>query len=476
MPDVSIRFDWTAFPGYLMLILISIIGVRLLFYYDSFFFHWPRYRRLERITSDDIRALPHLPFVKVQITTAGTAGSTEVIRRGIQNIVALVAEAPDLYGPKLSVEVITRSPEQERVLEGEFAGSQFPVEVLVVPPEYETPLSTKLKARQMHYVVELRRQGFNRKPGKTFIFHYDEDSVMVPDELRKLIHYLATTDKRLTEGPIYYPLEYDLASVICQAMEANRPVGCFECREVMEAGTPYHLHGSNLVIEEELENDLGWDIGTLDSQAFIAEDFVFGMLAYLKEGPQIFGWHGSVMLEQPPFSLKSAFRQRHRWVLGTLQGIAMMQRRPEFYRLSRRTRFQLVWGTRYRILTFALGLPTGITSLLYLLYQAWLLLSGHSFLPLPAPFIIWLVIVGFLWLNSLLVGVWYNFSEVRSVPSGQRWITAMRVLTVAPVAGVSESSAAFWAVLNWILGNRAVSWQPTPKTREADASINRGVA
>jgi hypothetical protein len=476
LPDVSIRFEWPAVPSYIMLILISIIGIRLLFYFDSFFFHWVRYRRLEWVTPDDVRNLQEIPYAKVQITTRGTPGSTNVIRRGIHHLLAFVGEAPDLYEPKISVEVITESPEQKNELDKEFGGSRIPVEVIVLPPDYETPRRTKLKARGLHYMVELRRRGFNHKPGRTFIVHFDEESVMEPDELRKLIHYLATTDKKITEGPIYYPLEYGLASLICQAMEANRPVGCFECREVMETGTPLHLHGSNLVIDEQLENDLGWDIGTLDGQPFIAEDFVFGMLAYLQEGSGVFGWHGTVMLEQPPFSLQSAFRQRYRWVLGTLQGLTMVQRRPEFSALSPQTRRQLIWGTRYRVLTFALGLPTGITSLLYLLYQAWLLVTGHSFLPLPAPMMVWLVIVGFLWLNSLLIGVWYNLSESRSLSAAARWIAAVRILTIAPLAGVLESAAAFWAVLNWILGNRVVSWQPTPKTREADATVNRGAA
>ena len=117
-----------------------------------------------------------------------------------------------------------------------------------------------LKARALHYMVELRRRGVNRKQGKTFIVHFDEESVMEPDELRKLFKFLATTDKKLTEGPIYYPLEYTDASAFCRAMEANRPIGCFECRQVMESGTPLHLHGSNLVIEEDLEHELGWEI------------------------------------------------------------------------------------------------------------------------------------------------------------------------------------------------------------------------
>ena len=277
--------------------------------------------------------------------------------------------------------------------------------------------------------------------------HYDEESVMEPGELRKLIRYLATTDKRLTEGPIYYPLEYGDASVFCRAMEANRPIGCFECREVMESGTPLHLHGSNLVIDEELENDLGWDIGNLDGQPFIAEDYVFGVLAYLKQGPQIFGWHGCVMLEQPPFSFKSAFKQRYRWIIGVLQGMTMMGRMPEFRTLSQKMRFHLVWGTRYRVLTFAFGLPAGVFSFLYILLQTFLLVNGRLFLPLPVPIMIWMLIIGFLWLNSIFIGSWYNISNARQLSWVQKLTEVGRVLTLAPIAGILESTAGSWAVI-----------------------------
>lgn len=321
-------------------------------------------------------------------------------------------------------------------------------------------------------MVELRRQGKNRKPGQTFILHYDEESVMVPDELRKLLYYLANTDKKLTEGPIYYPLEYRDASLICRAMEANRPVGCFECREVMESGTPLHMHGSNLVIEEALENQLGWDIGTLDGEPFIAEDYVFGVFAYLYCGPGIFGWHGCVMIEQPPFSYKSAFKQRYRWVVGVLQGMTAMQRMREFSTLPWKLRFQLTWGTRYRIMTFALGLPTGIISLFYTLYQAVEVLLGHAYLPLPLPLMLWMSLVGVLWLNSILIGVWYNLMSSEELTPLQKWSEGTKVLAMAPIAGIMESSAAFWAVTQWMTGNRKVSWQPTPKTKAADKTLH----
>lgn len=470
MFNLDTVLEWGKYIGYPIVVMISLIGIRFLFYFHSYFFHWSRYRRLEAVTTTDLRALPFIPFIKIQITTRGAFGSTEVIRRGIANIIALVREAPDLYRPRLSVEVVSESHEQKYTLERDFGHAPIPVQVFVLPAQgqYETPNGTKLKARALHYMVELRRRGVNRKPGKTFIVHYDEESVMEPGELRKLIRYLATTDKQLTEGPIYYPLEYGDASALCRAMEANRPIGCFECREVMESGKPLHLHGSNLVVDEELENELGWDIGNLDGQPFVAEDYVFGVLAFLKRGPQIFGWHGCVMLEQPPFSLKSAFKQRYRWIIGILQGMTLMGRMPEFRDVPGRMRFRLVWGTRYRILTFAFGLPTGAISLLYLLYQTGLVIFGKVFVPLPLPIMCWLLVVGFLWLNSIFIGSWYNISHARQMSLSQRWTEVGRVLTLAPLAGILESAAGFWAVARWVLGRRKVSWQPTPKTKQAD--------
>jgi hypothetical protein len=64
--------------------------------------------------------------------------------------------------------------------------------------------------------------------------------------------------------------------------------------------------------DEHFENTLGRDIGCLNGQPFSSEDYVFGMKAYLAGGTSVFGWHGCVMLEQPPFSVRSAFRQRYR--------------------------------------------------------------------------------------------------------------------------------------------------------------------
>jgi hypothetical protein len=463
LPTVSV-------VGVLLFVGISMIGVRMLSYWSSFVFFWRRYRHRASVSTQALRTQP-VPFVKIQITTRGSAGSTEVILRGLRNVLALAEEAPQFYGRFLSVEVVTESPEQAKLLENRLIGAPVRVSALLLPKEYRTPKGTQLKARGLHYAVERRRAGWHAEPGRTFIVHYDEESVLLPSELRKLIAHLAVTDKKILEGPIYYPLEYLDASVLCRAMEANRPVGCFECRHVMEAGVPLHLHGSNLVVEEQFENKIGWDIGCLDGQPLIAEDYVFGMKAFIEGGSQVFGWHGCVMLEQPPFSVRSAFKQRHRWIFGVLQGMAMNRRLPAFRALPAAVRTRIVWGTRFRIATFALGAVVGGLSMLLLpfpLLQGALALATGGPLPLPSVAAAWLASIGMLWLGSVLIGAWYN---VQDAGMGRLHRTAeiARAIAVAPLAGLIESSAGLWAVVEWTLGRREVFWQPTPKTKQADA-------
>ncbi len=455
--------------GPFLLILITIVGIRLLSYWRSFIFHLARYRQTESVSTDDLRKLS-LPFVKIQITTRGSAGSTEVILRGIRNVQNLASEDPQLYGKVLSVELVTESQRQADAVEEAFAADPISVTSLVVPAGYETPDGTKLKARGLHFATEQRRAGWNKKTGRTWIVHYDEESVMVPGELRKLLKVLTGTPHRVLEGPIHYPLEYLQTSAICRSMEANRPIGCFECRHVMESGFPLHLHGSNLVVDEDFEKELGWDFGCLDGQPFLAEDYLFGMMAYLAAGSDAFGWHGCVMLEQPPFSYQSAFRQRYRWIFGVLQGLTLVRRSPTFTNLPRRVRARLLLGTFYRVTTFALGAVIGVITVVFaplFLYGAIHSLVTAQPFSLSPWFTLWLAGVGGLWLGSVFIGAWYNVSEA-GLTGLQRGEQLALAVGIAPIAGILESCAGLWALLAWCGGRRSVEWQPTPKTLVAD--------
>ncbi len=455
---------------------ISVVGVRLLSYFHSFVLHWPRYRLRADVTTRDLKRLD-VPYVRIHVTTRGLPGSAEVILRGIRNILQLAAEDPVFYADCLTIEICTESQDQAQLFRRMFGSTVTPVPIrlLVVPDDYQTPKGTLKKARSLHYMVEHRRAGWGRRPGKTYVLHFDEESVIEPGEMRKLLRLLATSDKKILEGPIYYPLEYTGTSVLCRAMEANRPIGCFECRTVMESGMPLHLHGSNLVVEEEFENQLGWDFGTLDGQPFIAEDYVFGMLAFLNGGRQAFGWHGTVMLEQPPFSYRSAFKQRQRWIAGVLQGQQMLLRMEQFRCLPAWLRLRVLWGTRFRVLSFAMGAPVGALFFGYLVLVASGVLpsglTGKVAPPLPIPMMAWLFLVGFMWLAAVFIGGWLNVAHAR-VSLLTRLAEIGKVMTVAPVAGVFESMAGLWAVVCWACGHRQVSWQPTPKTKDADQNMN----
>lgn len=462
--------------GYLVLAGITIVGLRLLIYGWHFAFHWNSYRQRQEVTTAELKEMD-VPYLRLHVTTLGTPGSTEVILRNLRNVVALAEEDPEFYGEKLSVEICTESPEQERVFSQRLHDMSVPVRTVVVPlpADYQTPNKTQKKARSLHFMVEQRRDGWGKRPGRTFIVHYDEESVIEPGELRKLLHHLAQTDKKILEGPIYYPFEYTDASILCRAMEANRPIGCFECRSVMERGVPLHLHGSNLVVEEEFENEVGWDMGCLGDQPFIAEDYVFGTQAFLKGGPEAFGWHGVVMLEQPPFSYRSAFKQRSRWVTGVLQGMQKLRSMEEFRQVRPWLRFRLIWGTRFRVFTFALGAPIGVMTLLYLPFLLAHtipgLVTGAPYHALPLPWTAWLSLVGFMWLATVFIGAWCNTAHLPTTPL-QRWSEIFKALAIVPVSGIGESAAGLWATVCWLTGRRRVAWQPTPKTKNADVEID----
>jgi hypothetical protein len=453
---------------------VTFIGLRMFSYWRSFVFRHSRYRPSRPVSTADLIAT-NVPFIKIQITTRGSAGSTEVIVRGVNRVIELAEEAPGFYSSFLSIEIVTESAAQSWDLKRAFKNSPLAVDILAVPDDYLPRNGTQLKARGLHYAVEQRRNSWNRKPGRTFIFHYDEESIMVPAELRKLIACLASTDKKVLEGPIYYPLDYMRSSALCRAMEANRPIVCYECRHVMETGTPFHLHGSNLVIDEELENEIGWDIGRLDGEPFIAEDYVFGMTAFSKFGTDVFGWHGCVMLEQPPFSVRSAFKQRHRWVFGVLQGMAATKSNPHFMMLPWKTRAGLTWGTRYRLSTFALGSLVGVLCMavmpVFILQSVRSMLEGAP-ATVMGPEGIWLSAVGIMWIGSVFVGAWHNVADADLDPLGRATEIARAVL-LAPIAGLVESSAALHAVIDWARGKRHVHWVPTPKTKEADLESAR---
>lgn len=395
-------------------------------------------------------------FFTIQITTKG--GNLKVVLRGINYALRAVRQYPTLK-KLLRIEIITEDKAEAATINRLYKDAPVAVRAYRLPSDYQTPNDTRLKARALHYMVELHR----KHPRDAYIIHYDEESVLLPKDLARLARNLLKNPVGISEGSISYPLEWLEAHPLCRTMESNRPFGCHECYVVMTHPAPLHLHGSNLVIQERLENELGWDIGSFQDKPLIAEDLVFGLMAYIRYGKDAFGWHGVEMLEQPPFTLKAAVKQRERWVMGALQGVAHVRSLPGWDDLSWWQRAKIQYLIRLRIFTYAVGLPVSLASLTsWTLLLAWNALLAAMGAPLDLH-LSWFAIPGLLmWLGGTQLGLAQNLRATR-LRKSQKLREHLNVLVRTPFAGLYDTYGPAKALLKWTFGVRGVVWVPTPK-------------
>lgn len=438
------------------LIYPVIIGLNITYLYFWLVVLYARHHKhIDRSPVTNAELKTDVPFV-IQITTKG--GSLKVVQRGIRYALLAVNKYPNLRSI-LFIEVITEAAAEKTAIQDMFAQAVIPITVYVLPPGYQTPNDTGLKARALHYMVEQHR----KNPRGGYIVHYDEESVFTPDNLARLVRNLLRNPVGISEGTISYPLEWRDAHVMCRTMESNRPFGCHECYLMMTHPVPLHLHGSNLVIREEIENELGWDLGRCQGSVLVAEDMVFGLMAYLRFGKGVFGWHHVEMLEQPPFTLSAAYKQRERWVMGALQGVDVVRRLPGWKELSWHDRIKVQLGIRFRVFTYAIGLPVSIISL-----STWVLLFMASSFDwaIGEPLHVKLSLLAapglIMWLSSNQIGLAQNLRHT-TMSRKARFLEHINVLLHTPFAGLFDTAGPFVSVVKWGIGKRGVKWNPTPK-------------
>lgn len=252
----------------------------------------------------DLRRIYNDPIIIFQITTR-SATKTKVVERGIRSIISASREV-NYKNYKIS---IVTEDENDRTNFNQLKNS----EIIVVKRSYKT--NAIKKARALQYAVDYRRnKGENTK--KIWIFHMDDESYVTNQTLLSLLKYIREGRGVASEGPIVYPLKFDNANPVTALAESVRPFGCYDCVSQMTNPPPLHLHGSNLLVRSDVEDMIGWNFGET-----LAEDQVFGYKIYEKFGVNGLGWHGGILLEQPPLNIKDHFMQRRRWILGSLQNI-----------------------------------------------------------------------------------------------------------------------------------------------------------
>jgi cellulose synthase/poly-beta-1,6-N-acetylglucosamine synthase-like glycosyltransferase len=331
-------------------------------------------------------------------------------------------------------------------------------EVIVVKKDFVT--NAIKKARALQYAVEHRRLTSKNNSGY-WIYHMDDESYVTPQTILALLKYIKDGKGIASEGPIFYPLKFESANRLTALAESIRPFACFDCVSQMTHPPPLHMHGSNLLVRSDVEDSIGWQFGPT-----LAEDQMFGYRVFEKYGRQSMGWHGGILLEQPPLNLKDHFFQRRRWTLGTLQNLRKF---PRWHR------YKLI----FKSITYFLGFASAVVSAIYNVHNYMPLIQmlpelnvklSHEIVSLPdrlttissnaivhsigttSPFQIWLtgilLFTSLVWLVSYQLGLFLNlrYSQIRL---SKRIILHIQTFLLCPIIGIIETFPAFWATIEY---------------------------
>jgi beta-1,4-mannosyltransferase len=407
----------------------------------------------------DLRRIHNDPEIIFQITTR-SATRTPVVIRGVESIIESCSKVNyDSY----EISVVTDDEKDKSTL------SNHKCEVIVVEKGYST--NAIKKGRALQYAVEFRRK-CAKNSLKQWVFHMDDESCVTTQTVLSLLKFIRSSSPAVvSEGPIFYPLKFEFANPLTAIAESIRPFTCYDCVSQMTNPPPLHMHGSNLLVRSDIEDMIGWNFGPT-----LAEDQLFGYKVYEKYGPKSLGWHGGILLEQPPLNIKDHFMQRRRWVLGSLQN---MNKFPIIHKFK----------VMFKLSTYFLGFISGIVSIfLYFHLQFPKLLS---LIPLHDIFSqtnivdvgpkitevintlssesifntlsngtateitigLMLIFPYILWLFSYQMGLFLNL-RYSEIASKKRVFMHLQTLVLSILIGLVETFPAFYAMIEYCIGKR----------------------
>lgn len=412
-------------------------------------------RNNRQFIEKDLRRVPNDPKIIFQITTK-SATKTSVVSRGIQSIIKSCKET--CYS-KYEILVVTEDPFDELTLKN------LPCKVICVDRDF-SPNAIK-KARALQFAIVYRRR-FKKQSSDHWIFHMDDESYVVPQTVLSILKFIRERRGIASEGPIFYPLKFEKANRITALAESMRAFGCFECVTHMHNPPPIHMHGSNLLVRSDVEDKIGWEFGPI-----LAEDQRFGYELFRKYGRNSMGWHGGILLEQPPLNMKDHFMQRRRWVIGNLQNIENFSNFFKFRLIYKCTSFFLgfVSGVISLALAMYINIPKVVSVLSYASFDwnnnvsfnlfVWFdrlihINSTYNEILRPLTDIqvfdstlaLILLFSSTVWLLSYQVGLFLNLRYTKiGIP--KRILLHIQTLVLAPFLGLIESFPAFYSVIEF---------------------------
>lgn len=406
----------------------------------------------------DLRRIRNDPKIIFQITTR-SATKTPVVKRGITSVI----ESARSVGYKdYEIAIATDDPADRDTLK------KHDCEIVLVDKSFKS--SAIKKGRALQYAVEHRRK--NRKnTSKYWIFHMDDESYVTSQTILALLKFIRLGKGVASEGPIFYPLKFELASRLTAIAESIRPFTCYDCVSQMTNPPPLHMHGSNLLARSDVEDSVGWNFGPT-----LAEDQLFGYKIYEKYGASSMGWHGGVLLEQPPLTLKDHFFQRRRWIVGTLQNVHHF---PPWHKRK------LI----FKSITYFLGFVSAVASSILSAYNYFPILSSFvtlsdlnfnfgqqiiaslssrvseafsyesimqalaNFSPVEVTLGAVLFFTWIVWIMSYQLGLYLNL-RYSKIPWRKRILLHIQTMILCPLIGLIETFPAFYSVIEYYLRSK----------------------
>ena len=251
------------------------------------------------------RTLPVAADVCFRIVSRGI--NTEVLRDTILAIDMEMTATP-LF--PYTIEVVTDQPVAYMPPAGR--GLTY----IQVPRGYRTPAGTLYKARSLHYALQVSGIG-----PQTWIVHCDEETQPTRSAIQGIAQMIreetARGTARIGQGTIVYHRSWKshpfltLADTIRTGSDLGR--GWLS----MSAGLPlFGLHGSWIVVRNDVEQAAGFDVGPSGS---LAEDSWWGLME--ADAGHRTRWVNGYMSEQCPESARDFMRQRRRWRNGMWKAV-----------------------------------------------------------------------------------------------------------------------------------------------------------
>lgn len=293
-----------------------------------------------------------------------------------------------------------------------------------VPEEYETRWSTKFKARALHWALKCRILS-GRNVRNAWVLHLDEESRLTAS----CIAGIHKATKR--EGPFIGQGEIKYNSVgyfsrpfiaIVDSIRTGDDLGRFRFQYKALKVPLFGLHGSFVLVPHELEEALGFDVG---SKGSLTEDTCFAFKAADCGVP--FVWVDGYIREQSPFTLLDLLKQRRRW----FTGLGLLIRDPTIS-LWRRAFLALVvfsWSASWTSVFVTLAT----------------LILDTAILPLSMHYAASSIAGLFISLYGL--GAFRNVVDLDMHPLRKAAIVVGTMIMV-PIASVTESIAVLYALLN----------------------------